>query len=172
MGRTVAMFKPDDSNIAEFSSDRAYRYRLRRRWDDRPGVLWVMLNPSTADEYKNDNTLRRITRFSQREGFGALEVVNLYALVSTDPAGLWRAEDPTGPENDAAIALAAQQARGVIVAWGAGAPHPERIRTVLAILDANCPFARPLKCLGTTKDGSPRHPGRLAASTELELFLA
>lgn len=161
----------EEGNSAEFSVefDMRYRYRLRRRWADGSGVLWVMLNPSTADGQKNDATLRRITNFSRDWGHGGLDVVNLYALVNPDPLALWRAEDPVGLENDAAIALAAQEARRVVVAWGNGAPHPDRVRTVTAVLRANM-LAERIECLGFTQEGNPRHPVRLAASTPLETF--
>jgi hypothetical protein len=68
-----------------------FRYRLGRRWSDGPTVAFVLLNPSTADEVVDDPTVRRCIRFSERDGYGGLEVVNLYAYVATDPADLRRA---------------------------------------------------------------------------------
>jgi len=162
------------TGTADISPCGLYRYSLTRRWEDRgvsgDGLLWVMLNPSTADATENDATLRRIIRFSRDWGCRALTVVNLYALISTDPAELYRAEDPVGPENDAVIAKAAQEASAIVVAWGANAPHPARIRTVTDILRTNAFYAQRLYCLGRTNGGHPRHPVRLAASTKREVF--
>lgn len=160
---------------ADISPCRRYRYSLTRRWEDRgasgDGLLWVMLNPSTADANRNDPTLRRCLRFSREWGSRSLTVVNLYALISTNPAGLWKVEDPVGPENDAVIALSAREAQATVLAWGNGAPHPARCRAVIDILRANAFYATRLHCLGKTGAGQPRHPVRLAASTQMEVFL-
>ena len=45
---------------AVFSKDRRFRYILRRKvgWDERV-CLFIMLNPSTADETHDDPTIRR-----------------------------------------------------------------------------------------------------------------
>ena len=94
---------------ADFGDNGRYRYSLTRQWGDRgisgDGLLWVMLNPSTATADRNDPTLRKIIGFTKRLGNKRLRVVNLYGLVATKPADLYRAEDPVGPENDAHIAL-------------------------------------------------------------------
>lgn len=78
-----------------------YRYNLWRVWDEQlPRVLWVMLNPSTADASQSDPTLRRILDFSKQWGYGSLEVVNLYAWRSPDPKTLLSASDPVGSFNN------------------------------------------------------------------------
>jgi hypothetical protein len=73
-----------------------YRYRLWRRWADGPTVLFVMLNPSTADADVDDPTIRRCIGFARSWGAGALEVVNLYAWRATQPAELKAAVGPVG----------------------------------------------------------------------------
>ena len=161
----------DSGSSAVISADGFYRYRLDRQWDSAVGasVLWVMLNPSTADGAINDPTMRRVIAFSRGFNFRRLQVVNLYALRSKNTADLYRHEDPVGPENDATIALAAQQADKVICAWGAEAPHPERVREVMAILDANA-RTKGYQCLGKNSDGSPCHPLYLKRTTEMQPF--
>lgn len=142
-----------------------YRYRLTRSdygdapWLSmhEPALLWIMLNPSTADETQDDPTIRRVRTFTRRLGFSQFTVVNLYALRSTDPRGLWTADDPVGPENDTVIAAEAWTAvvddAPIIAAWGANA-RPERVAQVLAI-----PHVAPrLHALGVTAAGAPRHP--------------
>lgn len=138
---------------ASFSRDGRYRYSLTRRWDDGPCVAWVMLNPSTADATHDDPTLRRVTAISRRAGFGALEVVNLCALRSADPADLARAEDPIGPRTDAALRRALARADAVVAAWGVP-PRGlvERAEAVRRMLGGD------VRCLGLTGGGHPRHP--------------
>jgi hypothetical protein len=136
---------------AVISEDGRYRYRLDRRWGHGPRVVWIMLNPSTADAEQDDPTLRRITAFSRGWGFSALTVVNLYAWRATDPADLWTASDPVGPDNDFHIAEVCATSH-VIAAWGAHA-RLDRIAAVLAL-----PGMDGLRALAVTKTGQPRHP--------------
>lgn len=135
-----------------------YRYTLGRRWA--PGgrlVLFVMLNPSTADTETDDPTIRRCIGFGRREGYAGLRVVNLFAWRATKPESLLGATDPVGnPETDRCVGAQARECDGVVVAWGAwGARFPSRVEAVCAILTRH---HEQLWCLGHTKSGQPRHP--------------
>ena len=56
---------------AKISSDGKYRYSLVREWDkEKPKVLFIGLNPSTADEKTDDPTIRRCIGFAKN---GAME---------------------------------------------------------------------------------------------------
>lgn len=156
---------------AVFSACRTWRYTLTRRWSTQPGrmAVWVMLNPSIADEHHLDATLRRCRSFSTREGCVGMTVLNLYALVSTNPAGLYAVEDPIGPENDAHITEVLANRWSllpplVICAWGAHPKAAERSEGVLRLIRG---LGYGAWCLGLTKSGAPKHPVRLAASTPL-----
>src|SRR4029078_1544091 len=86
---------------AIFSRCRQYRYVLRRAWrNDLPEVLFIALNPSTADEASDDATVRRCIGFARDWGFGALAIANLFAFRSSNPLSLRCATDPIGPRND------------------------------------------------------------------------
>ncbi|MBP0444151.1 DUF1643 domain-containing protein [Roseomonas sp. SSH11] len=153
---------------AEFSDDGRYRTVLERRWDGQPfgspGVCaWIMMNPSTADENVDDPTVRRARDFTRRWGFGAMVVLNAFALRATRPAMLLECDDPVGPGNDAAIAEWAARAERVVVAWGLP-PKPLRWRaTQLAGILARA-GAQPL-ALRVTADGQPGHPLYIAGDT-------
>jgi hypothetical protein len=145
-----------------------YRYLLSR--DDgigRPAVF-IMLNPSTADAVADDPTIRRCRSFAATWGRSGILVLNLYALRSTHPAGLWRHPDPVGPDNDAWLTTVAAFAGDVVCAWGANA-KPDRVRQVVELLSAA--GARML-CLGTTKPGAPRHPLYVPGAQPLEPWVA
>jgi hypothetical protein len=71
---------------AEISEDGKYRYALMRMWDDKPLMMFCMLNPSTADATKDDPTIRRCIGFAKDRGYGGIYVVNLMAYRATDPA--------------------------------------------------------------------------------------
>lgn len=135
-----------------------YRYSLTRVLaGDGPPMVYVMLNPSTADADTDDPTIRRCTGFANRENASSYTVVNLYALRATDPRELRKHRSPIGPDNDEAILAASDlviSGRGaIVVAWGPKPYARERIAHVKRLL-----HPLPLSCLGVAKDGSPRHP--------------
>ena len=134
--------------------DGEYRYSLWRLWDpEQPRILFIMLNPSTADEDQDDATLRRCITFARSWQAGSLEVVNLYAYRATHPARLSQVTDATGPENDTHILRAVNLANRIICAWGAHKQAQKRSTEVLALLEG-----KDLYCLGHTRGGHPRHP--------------
>lgn len=144
---------------ATFSEDRVYRYDLQRWWADRPErlVCWIMLNPSTADENRNDPTVRQCIDFSTGWGYDGLVVVNLFALRSPKPAVLKTHPDPVGPSNDAYIYRWATHADVdlVVGAWGAHGTLRNRGLIVRDRLEA---AGVQLHALGVTKAGHPWHP--------------
>jgi hypothetical protein len=154
---------------AVLSGDSVYRYSLARWWDSNlPRDLWVMCNASTANHEIDDPTVTRCFGFSRRFGSGGFAVCNAYGFRASKPAAMWAAErggvDIVGPENDGWLrAHLITEAGRVIVAWGAH-PKPARARQVLKLIhDAG----REALCLGTTKDGQPRHPLYVRAAAEL-----
>ena len=153
---------------AEFSADGRYRTVLERRWDGlpfgAPGVCaWIMMNPSTADETVDDPTVRRARDFTRRWGYGAMVVLNAFALRATRPEMLLICENPVGPGNDEAIAEWSARADRVIAAWGVF-PKPLRRRNAdLAAILARAGVA-PL-ALRVTSDGTPGHPLYIAGDT-------
>ena len=149
---------------AIISPDGRYRYLLWRNWDlSRPRLLWVMLNPSTADAKYDDATLRRCMDFTKRWGFGGLLVVNLFAYRTPYPHGLRAAINPAGRWNDRVVRIAAKRASAIVVAWGAHGVYWGRDDAVLNLLAQHA--ARPLLCLDVLRNGSPRHPLYVASCT-------
>lgn len=155
VGRVVeTAVGPEGLATATYDARRRYRYRLSRVWDPTlPRCAMVMLNPSTASAVRLDPTVRRCVRFAQDWGFGALEVVNLFALRSTDPHALRTHPRPVGTRNDDALLAAAASADLVVAAWGVHGTLADRGSTVRALLREHR-----LHHLATTRDGHPRHP--------------
>lgn len=105
---------------ATFSEDRVYRYQLWRIWDKGKSYLNVIgLNPSTADETKDDPTIRRCLGFAKSWGHGGLYMTNLFAFRATKPADMKKQSDPIGPDNDKWLVETASNAGLVVAAWGA-----------------------------------------------------
>ena len=149
---------------AVFDETGIYRYRLWRRWQEGPPIVWIMLNPSTADQYELDPTLRRCQDYSIRWGFPAMEIVNLYAYRSTEPAVLPKLKDPVGADNLRHIEDAVKDCALVLVAWGQHA-RTDAVAPVLKILQQHDKHPH---CLKVTKDGHPWHPLYLQKRLEPE----
>lgn len=144
-----------------------YRYRLSRIWGPGPSrALFVMLNPSTADATEDDPTIRRCIGFARSWGLDGLLVGNLFAFRSPSPKDLKATPYPTGPDNDAHLDSMAQEARLVVVAWGAHGTLDYRDASVCVLLQHHAS----LYCLGKTAGGQPRHPLYVRADQELVLY--
>jgi len=151
---------------AVYSDCMRYRYLLTRVWDDQAGrVLYVMLNPSTADELRNDPTIERCERRSRALGFGAMRIANLFAFRATRPDDLKRAKAPIGPDNDALLAEACIWADTVICAWGV---HGDHLQRGAAVADLIATSGIRMVHLGLTKQGLPRHPLYVSYAKPLE----
>lgn len=141
---------------ATFDESGTYRYRLDRRWDDvGRNVAFVMLNPSTADAFVEDNTIRRCIGFAKELGFASLTVVNLFAFRATDPKQLKKAADPVGDRNDFYIRQAMKESHAVICAWGVHGALFGRDKEVAPIIIESC---ENVWVFGVTKKGFPKHP--------------
>ena len=161
---------------AVISDDGKYRYWLER---DLAGigtgtfaVVFIMLNPSTADATQDDPTIRRCIGYARKWNAGRLIVVNLFALRATDPRQLWAEHtvDPVGPLNDEAIYRACDVAHGdrhdggkIICAWGNHGSYMDRGDTVRGQIEKH--FGAPL-ALRISKSMRPAHPLYLPASLE------
>jgi hypothetical protein len=166
---------------AWFSPDRKYRFVLERLpprgW---PNVepwwaTWIMLNPSTANAMKDDNTVAKCREFARRRALASeiplehvgIRVVNLYAIRATDPNDCFGAPSPIGGAlNDAAILAACGDSALVIAAWGADRRSRSRAAEVKRLLARDAISA--FRLGAATKDGSPRHPLFVSYSTPFE----
>ena len=137
-------------NGATFSQCRKYRYALWRIWDkSKPTVMFIGLNPSTANEYNNDPTIRRVIRFAFEWGYGGVYMVNLFAFVTPYPEDLLNCKDPIR-DNDFWLKEIGGRCDKIVFAWGSFAEAKDRAPKVIQMFHG-C-------ALVINKDGSPRHP--------------
>jgi hypothetical protein len=154
----MSLFGPTGG--ADFSPCRRYRYYLWRRLAPIEGksVLFIMLNPSSADEKHDDPTIRRCIGYASAWGFTDLGIANIFALRSTDPHVLYTAADPVGEDNDYALEHQAEMHDLVVCAWGVHGLLRDRsaaVRKLLARVE--------LHYLRLTNAGEPGHPLYLPA---------
>lgn len=157
-----------------FSPCRKYRYTLWRDWQfdlfqatdsdqlrrRTQYVQFIGLNPSTADETKDDPTIRRCIGFAKAWGYGALCMTNMFAFRATDPAVMKQQENPVGEHNHSTLLKCASKAGIVIAAWGTHGTfrnHDLNVKQWMSSIGVQ------LYHLGLSKDGHPKHPLYLKA---------
>ena len=138
---------------AQFSDCRKYRYALWRTWEENCHVMFIGLNPSTADEKQDDPTIRRCIGFAKDWGFGGIYMLNLFAYRATNPKEILKAENPIGDANDEYLKMYHAKEGLNIACWGTWGVYKGRGEEVIALLGKEN-----LSCLGVTKNGQPKHP--------------
>ena len=137
---------------ATFSDCRKYRYTLSRTWNcKKKTILFIGLNPSTADEKIDDPTIRRCINYAQNWGYGSLLMVNLFAYRATMPTELKNVKNPIGNDNDLHIIELSKKADLAVAAWGNEGSLLNRDKEVKIIIPI-------LMCLKINKSGQPAHP--------------
>lgn len=156
---------------AEFSKCRKYRFALWRIWDkSKPLIMFIGLNPSTANETEPDNTIKSVTRISTTLGYGGFYMMNCFPFVSTDPDALKDYDKEVFSQqqfflNNQKLKEVGAICKDVVFAWGGFEVVKEfkRDKELMQIF----PDA---KALILNKDGSPRHPLYISAKQKLIPF--
>lgn len=149
---------------ANFSSGRKYRYALWRIWDKtKPLVMFIGLNPSTANEDQPDPTIRSVIRIASNNGYGGIYMLNCFPFVSSDPKKLVFTRTEI---NDSWLVATAAICKDVVFAWG----NFDVVRKLKRDIELLKMFPD-AKCLGRNSNGSPKHPLYMKSDTKLEKFL-
>lgn len=186
-GKVSLPLLPGMFGAAQFSVPGGkYRYWLYRDWsDDRPAdstpfavpsqirskrfILWIGMNPSTAQSYVDDPTIRREIEFSRRAGLTRYLKCNVMDYRATHPNDLrGPGVTPCSDVNRGNIQEWAQAAYGIVACWGkTHKSHRKYIDNVRFDLRR---FGAKVVCLGRNSDGSPKHPLYLSGDTSFEPF--
>jgi len=169
-GKVRLALSDDVTSWAEFGGkEKEYRYALRRVWNELlDSVLFVMMNPSTADPFVDDPTVAKCQRYARAWGYGTLLVGNTFAYRATNQKQLLQVADPVGPLNDEWLLKMAAQAGIIVLAYGK--PHDklrQRGRDVAGVLRRE---GYKLHMLKLCKDGTPSHPLYLRGTLTPTLF--
>lgn len=160
-----------DRSEFERAERECHRLVLVRRLGEGPNALLAMCNPSIADDRNDDRTIESVKRIFTHNGFGGVEVVNLFTKRMTESSQLDCGDAASNDSQaDNVLRRAFREHETVVFAWGAGSKvknksaYRKRAEAVERMaLDAG---REPL-CLGVTKGGFPRHPLYLVATTPL-----
>lgn len=157
--------------ISQFSgaildSQRRHRFLLWRFWDDRPRMLFVGLNPSTANELENDPTVRRLCGFAQSWGYGGLYVCNVFSQITPNPKYLLP-ETAVHAADTHAIKMAVELTVLAVCGWGDGI---EKAPYGIARANTIKGYLRAPMCFGLTAKANPKHPLYLPKNVTLEEY--
>lgn len=158
-----------NENGAVFSECRKYRYSLVRVWNiKQPSIMFIGLNPSTANETKNDPTIRRVIKLAFDFGYGSVYMMNLFPLVSPHPEALKEFyntpfHDIELEKNNELLKKVAMKCDEIVFAWG---NFPIAHKRALEVIEM-FPGA---KCLKKNKNGTPGHPLYMPSNTQLINF--
>ncbi len=170
-GEKIVIAKGNESAGAVFSDCDRYRYRLWRVWNaSKPKLCFVMLNPSTATHEVLDPTVTRCQKRAETLGYGGLDVVNIFALRSTDPQKLYEVGDPYGRYNASEIFKAVDGSQIAICAWGTHGKFMGTGNGIKSFLQHY--FPNKTHYLKLNSDGTPAHPLYLPYSLRPVLWIA
>lgn len=158
------------NNECIFSEDRIYRYVLKHSWKDmfdvqEKAIVWIALNPSTADENQLDPTLTRIRNFSNDFGYNCFYMLNIYAFRSTDPKNMLNCKQPIGKDNDYWIKEICNKTDKIVCCWGNMGKHLDRSNKIREMLKSY-----PLYYLDLSKENQPKHPLYLNSKLTLKRY--
>jgi len=141
---------------AVYSPCKSYRYSLTRSHAKATkSLLFILLNPSTATELKNDPTVARCQKRSELLGYNSFIVCNLFAFRTKNPEIMKNHFEPIGPDNHQIIKESLKIADQVICGWGNHGAHLDQSEKVLKIIAT---FGKHAYHLGLTKSHQPKHP--------------
>ena len=145
---------------AEFSIDKKERYSLKREWDkSKNKILYIMLNPSFADDKDDDPTIRRLINFTKKFNYGGFLVGNIFTTITPNPKELDKSKGMSDKNFEELIKLI-NKVDQIVYAWGSSIEEPQLLKKL--VLNP--------KCFGKNLNGTPKHPLYLPSQTKLINF--
>ena len=133
---------------AEFSIDKKERYSLNREWDkSKNKILYIMLNPSLADDKNDDPTIRRLINFTKKFNYGGFLVGNIFTTITPNPKELDKSKGMSDKNFEELIKLI-NKVDQIVYAWGSSIEGPQLLKKL--VLSP--------KCFGKNVNGTPKHP--------------
>ena len=142
---------------AEFSIDKKERYSLKREWDkSKNKILYIMLNPSLADDKNDDPTIRRLINFTKKFNYGGFLVGNIFTKITPNPKEIDKSKGMSDKNFEKLLNLI-NKVDQIVYAWGNSVEEPQLLKEL--ILSP--------KCFGKNLNGTPKHPLYLPKNSKL-----
>jgi len=145
---------------AKFCNTKKNRYFLKREWDNSKGLLlYIMLNPSVADEIKDDPTIRRLINFTKKFDYGGFLVGNIFTKITPNPKEVDKSRGMTN-KNFKELLKLINKVDEVVYAWGNSTDEPKELKYLV----------KSPKCFGKNFNGTPKHPLYLPSNSKFIKF--
>ena len=142
---------------AEFSIDKKERYSLKREWDkSKNKILYIMLNPSLADDKNDDPTIRRLINFTKKFNYGGFLVGNIFTKITPNPKEIDKSKGMSDKNFEKLLNLI-NKVDQIVYAWGNTVEEPQLLKEL--VLSP--------KCFGKNLNGTPKHPLYLPKNSKL-----
>ena len=142
---------------AKFCNTKKNRYFLKREWDNSKGLLlYIMLNPSVADEIKDDPTIRRLINFTKKFDYGGFLVGNIFTKITPNPKDIDRSKGISDKNFEELFKLI-NKVDHIVYAWGNTVEEPKLLKEL--VLSP--------KCFGKNLNGTPKHPLYIPKNSKL-----
>ena len=142
---------------AKFCEAKKNRYFLKREWDSSKGLLlYIMLNPSVADDKNDDPTIRRLINFTKKFNYGGFLVSNIFTKITSNPKKLDKSRGMTKTNFEKLLKLI-NKVDQIVYAWGNSVEEPKILKDLIS---------NP-KCFGKNYNGTPKHPLYLPKNSKL-----
>lgn len=134
---------------AIFSKDKKHRYLLSEQWNESlPKAAILMINAGKADTIRMDTTTMLCVSNAYDNGFGKIDIVNLFSSILSDAPS-------SDKVNDATIIRCCGEADKIIIAFGKGKLHLERKLEVMKMLET---YKEKFFCIADAKGRTLFHP--------------
>jgi len=145
---------------AKFCEAKKNRYFLKREWDSSKGLLlYIMLNPSVADDTNDDPTIRRLINFTKRFNYGGFLVGNIFTKITPNPKEVDKSIGMTNKNYKELLKLI-NKVDEVVYAWGNSIDEPKELKNLV----------KGPKCFGKNFNGTPKHPLYLPSNSKFIKF--
>ena len=142
---------------AKFCDAKKNRYFLKREWDSSKGLLlYIMLNPSMADDKNDDPTIRRLIDFTRKFEYGGFLVGNIFTTITPNPKEIDRSKGISDKNFEELFKLI-YKVDLIVYAWGNTVEEPQPLKEL--VLSP--------KCFGKNLNGTPKHPLYLPKNSKL-----
>ncbi|MGG3158446.1 DUF1643 domain-containing protein [Priestia megaterium] len=164
----VRNWLPNEVIKVEFDKTKKHRFFLSCTWNSSlKSALFIMLNPSWADENRCDDTVSKCIHYAKKINCGSVKIVNLFSLITPNPNDLLISSFRNHQDNLKWQKESLKKSDYVVAAWGEQGVWFNASYKILRLIEK---YEIDIYCISTNRYGLPRHPARLSKSLSIKKY--